>query len=618
MTVPSGLETVRDLVLETTPLGWQQIVIHDEMSADAKKAAFRLNALGSLFYFSKWVLGNTRLSPRLHGYICKQLEQDSLRLVMEWPRAHFKTSLCSISAPMWWALPFSAQDEDLMFKLGYSEEWVRWMRRAHYSSTRTLIASETIQNARLQITSKIDQHYKSNDVFRFLFPTIIPKDSARWNQDSLVHNRLDGVFHGEGTYDVIGVKGALQSRHYDRVIEDDLVGEKAIASDSVMETTIEWHRKLPGAFDSDPTDANKLADQIVVGNRWSHRDLNSWIRKNETGFTFMSHSALGGCCERHPAGEPIFPEEFTLDKLATIRATEGSYNFHCQYLNNPIAPEAVRFRETWLRHYSLDVWKEPDRSHDVANWQQLNAKARAQVSSAEDLAESQGAMPTRLKIALKHDVKQGEVMEDIRAADLDRFAFLDPNHSGEHGRARNAIIVIGVYNRPPAQRRIYLLACWAKACSHDEWLEAALGTTPGRRGLVVKWRCHSLYIESEVAGQTGWRYAIKERMRRMDLDASFSLRPLKTDRTANSKDNRIVGMESIYENGFFWVPKTGCEDWIEEYTQYPNGATVDLLDLTGYIPQAWTWGGRMTTKDFMAQELKKRQAVLATIGPAGY
>jgi len=37
--------------------------------------------------------------------------------------------------------------------------------------------------------------------------------------------------HGEGTYDFLGVGGALQSRHYNGIlIQDDLIGRKAIES----------------------------------------------------------------------------------------------------------------------------------------------------------------------------------------------------------------------------------------------------------------------------------------------------------------------------------------------------------------------------------------------------
>jgi len=618
MALPEGLEAVRDANLESPPLKWKEIPIYDDASESAKKAALRLNALGSLFYFSKIVLGHSRLSKNLHGYMCGELENDTVRLVMEIPRDHFKTTIASVSAPMWWALPFTRQDEDLMGQLGYGDKWMEWMRRAHNPHTRTLIASETIMNAR-KIGVKIDGHYHSNSFFRFLFPSIIPKDTARWNQDSMTHNRPPGEYHGEGTFDLIGVKGALQSRHYDRQVLDDLVGEKAISSELVLESTIDWVRKLPGAFDSDPKRPHALNDQLFIGNRWSQRDVNSWLRKNVPNLNFVTHSAEGGCCNLHPPHQIIFPEEMTWEKLAEFRAIYGAYNYACQMLNNPIDPEAVKFKESWLRHYSVDVWKEPRGAEVIANWAQLSTKNRGQLSSnPDDVAESYGAMPQRLKVAICHEKQPGEQIEDIKAGDLDRFAFMDPNHAEERGRACNAILVVGVYNRPPAKRRIYLLDCWSKASAHEEWLEAALGVTPGKRGLVVKWRCHVLFIESEVAGQSGWKFAIRERMRKMGLDASFSVRPLKTERTANAKENRITAMEPIFENGLFWIPRMGCQEWKTEYAQYPNGATIDLMDLTGYIPQCLSAGSRLQTRDFVKEELQRSKVALMNVGPAGY
>jgi hypothetical protein len=626
VSVPEGLESERDFVQENSPTAWHEIVICDTDSSEAKVAAMRLNALGSLFFFSYHILRHFRLSRNLHAYMCKELERDTLRLGMEIPRDHFKTTVASVSAPMWWALPFTAEDEDLMCALGYSEEWIRWMQRAHHSSTRTMIASETIGNAR-KIGVKIDGHYSSNRVFRDLFKSILPKDTARWNQDSMTHNRLDGEYHGEGTFDFIGVKGALQSRHYNRQVIDDAVGEKAINSEVVMETTIDWVKKLPGAFDSDPRRPHAMADQLFIGNRWSHRDLGTWLRKNDPSLQFITHSAEGGCCPLHPIGQPIFPEEFTMEKLADIRRIEGAYNYAAQFRNNPVAPEAVRFKETWLRNYHIDAWKEPKSSNEikpeermkVANWGQLTDKNRLEaLGIIEDKAEAMGATPERLKKAMIHEVKEGEAIGDIRAGELDRFAFMDPNHSGEFGRARNAILVVGVYNRPPAQRRIYLLDCWAKACNHEEWLDAALSTKAGNRGLVVKWRCHSLYIESEVAGQQGWKYAIKERMKNMGIDACFSVRGLKTDRSENAKTNRIIGMESIYENGFFWVRRVGCEAFLEEYSEYPNGATMDLLDLAGYLPQTWSGSSRAQAREFVAAEMNRRKKLMSNVSIAGY
>jgi hypothetical protein len=605
---------------------WREITLTSEMSPPAKLAAARLNSLGSLFWFVKYTLRRSRLSPNLHGYICSELEQDSLRLGLEVPRDMFKTTCASEGASMWWALPFNDNDEELMRSVGYGDEWIRWMRRAHNPNTRTLIASEIIDNA-VKIGSRISGHYESNALFRELFKEIIPKNEQswtggagsktkkRWNVKSMTHARSES--HGEGTYDLIGVKGALQSRHYDRQIIDDPVGEKAIASDLVMEATTDWIQKLSGALDSYPGNPDVLGDQLFIGNRWSNRDVGSWLRKHMPSMRFVTHSAEGGCCALHKHGESIFPEEFSMDKLRELRQIWGGYNYAAQYLNNPVDPEAVRFKPSWLRYYTQVPMHRAGFS--VANSQQLNYQPTPEMVMKESAkAELSGQIPERLIMAIQHEVQSGEVIEDMRAGEMHRVAIMDPNHSEENGRSRNAIVVLGMYSDPKKPRRLYLLDVWAEASSHETMIDRLIGTRPERLGLAVKWRVHHIYVESEVAGQQGWKFLLKDRVQRMGVHASFSIRPLKTDRSAGGKDKRIIGMESLYENGLFWVRRTGQEAFMEEYEQYPNGATKDILDIIGYSPQTWEPGSRVGTREFVAGELQRRAAMAQSVGPAGY
>ena len=627
------LEAVADQIapriLHANTQRWQTIEINAEMSDRAKIAAARLNSLGSLFWFSKFTLRHSRLSPNLHGYLCGELERDSLRLALEVPRDMFKTTIASVSAPIWWALPFNERDEELMRQLGYGDAWIRWMQRAHDTCTRTLIASEIIDNA-VKIGVRIASQYESNSLFRELFSEIIPrgsdemrgpaKEKKKWNLKSMTHRRLGMEHHGEGTYDLIGVKGALQSRHYKRQVIDDPVGEKAVNSDLVMEATTDWIQKLPGALDSDPLDPNKLEDQLFIGNRWSMRDVGAWLRKNMPSMQFITHSAEGGCCDRHPPGQSIFPEEFSMGKLAQLRQIWGSYNYSSQYLNNPIDPEAVRFKRGWLRHYAINPF-EGTMGVSIANAQQMrDVPNPAEVMKRQEREELAGAIPARLKVGIHHETQSGEVIDDIRAGVLDRVAILDPNHSGERGRSRHAIVVLGMYNNPPAPRRIYLLETWAGATSFDEMISRLIGMQPGKLGLALKWRVHHIYMESEVAGQQGWLRFFQDRLRAMGPAASFGIRGLETDRSANGKDKRIIGMEPIYENGLFWVPRqgNGVDQFLQEYETFPNGATKDILDVIGYSPQTWQTGSRMQTRDFVREELNRRSVMMQSVGQAGY
>lgn len=122
---------------------WELLDVSLLNSPKEKKLAHRLNSLGSFYYFVKFTLRRHRLYDPLHEYMASYIEKEHLKEVIEIPRDHFKSTIYSEGAPMWWALPFSDQDEGYMRKLGYGNEFIRWMNIAHDRDTRTLIVSET-------------------------------------------------------------------------------------------------------------------------------------------------------------------------------------------------------------------------------------------------------------------------------------------------------------------------------------------------------------------------------------------------------------------------------------------------------------------------------------------
>ena len=87
----------------------------------------------------------------------------------------------------------------------------------------------------------------------------------------------------EGSFDAIGAGNALQSRHYDKVYEDDLVGKKAAESRVEMDKTIRWHGLLTGAF----VQAGRQF-RVCVSNKWGYNDLNAFVRANEPECTSIS------------------------------------------------------------------------------------------------------------------------------------------------------------------------------------------------------------------------------------------------------------------------------------------------------------------------------------------
>lgn len=562
---------------------WEILDVSLLSSPKERRIAHRLNAFGSFYYFAKVILRRRRFYDPLHEYMASRVEKQHLKEVHEWPRDHFKSTIYSEAAPMWWALPFNDQDEQYMRKLGYEDEWIRWMRWVHDQNTTTLIVSENKENV-AKIGLRFDEHYDRNDMFKATFPEVLPDSSCIWSVTSKRHKRSSAsTGSGEGTYDVLSVGSALQSRHYKRIIEDDMVGRAAIDSEAVMADTINYHRLLPGAFDSDPLLKDVENDEIVVGNRWALNDLNSWIKRENPKFNFETHSALGGCCTLHPPDTILFPLEWSKEKLYGLIPRYGVQYFSCQFLNNPVAEGTTFFDASKLRYYTVEYLVNPPRT----------------------LADK--------RAKLVHEVQDGEIAKDVMPIDLSIIMIADPNHGGNSGRCRHAITVSGIQRNP---FRIYLLDCWAESCSYE-------GLVQKIYELASYWQLRECWLEVVAAQRylklyLDYRNNIEKR--------KLSIRPLKTDTTANAKGRRIEALGPFLAEGQVWVRRSAHTEFIKELSSYTgmangkslSGHTVDILDTLGYAPQVWD--GRMSTTSEVMNFVRNQQQFnpLENVGLAGY
>jgi hypothetical protein len=246
-------ETGDTFVPRSTVLGYNLIPTDLCKTPAEKKQVYRANSLMDLYYFSTVVMGKNRFSKNpdkasnLHYQMCLTVMKDGLKEGIEIPRDHFKSTVYSECFPIWRALPFGKREEDFFTSVGYTDLYIEWMHRIHSQDIRILLVSETITNA-IKLGSRISNHYENNSFFNHLFPEIMPTSKETWTNESLHQRRTaSGRGQGEGTFDLIGVGAALQSRHYNVVVEDDLVGREARKSSVVMADTIDYHQILVGS-----------------------------------------------------------------------------------------------------------------------------------------------------------------------------------------------------------------------------------------------------------------------------------------------------------------------------------------------------------------------------------
>lgn len=553
---------------------WRLIPTKDISNIKAKRLAFRLNSQANLFYFAVNVLRKNKfqltsdLRKNLHFQMCMVVMKDGLKEVIEIPRDHFKSTVYSECFPIWRALPFTAEDEDLMCKLGATPLYIEWMKRAHNQDIRIILVSEVTKNAE-KLGRRTRNHYENNAFFKELFPEILPTSKSVWTNTSLHQTRTStNSGDGEGTFDFIGVGGALQSTHYDLAIQDDLVGREAIKSETVMTDTIEYHQLLAGAINADSTDSKRDFDEIVVGNRWSYKDLNSYIRDKEPYFNFITHSALGGCCPLHPLGIPIFPEAFSIEKLARYKKRFGTYFFSCQWLNFPVNPEKCKFQLSNLRYYHFE------------------ADTNVLGSPTPDWNNPNKEIKKKIRVKIRHHVAEGDVEEDIFPRNLTRYMIIDPNHKGnaaKTSRCRHAITITGVRQD---RRRIYLLYEWAKASSIPEFVEEIF-----KKALAFK--INIIHLET-VGAQSYLKFhleyfiIVNKNKPEWEGIGSISIADLKSSNTENAKLERIDSFVPVTERKEFWVNADACNLVKEEMETYGNrGSLIDLLDTLGYGPQVW-------------------------------
>lgn len=281
----------------------------------------REEAKRDLYVFSRAVLGFDYMVPEVHGPVCQFLMKPWKRKLIELPRGFLKTTLTSVAYPLW--------------------------RAIQNPNIRIVIVMKTIQNAQKTL-NQIRSIVERNETFRALFPEVIPESyrEVRWS-DTAVELKRPGSFR-EATFEAAGIGTTLTSRHYDIIIEDDLVapdvdnitGLEAMPTREEIEKAIGWHRLARSLLIS-----LEEGEIIHVGTRWSKYDLIQHIIDNEPHTARLKIPAI----DEH--GNPTYPSRFPLHVLEEIRAEQGTYIFATQYLLEPVDEANMTFKPQWLEHY---------------------------------------------------------------------------------------------------------------------------------------------------------------------------------------------------------------------------------------------------------------------------
>lgn len=509
-------------------------------NATELRGMLKLRALRSLYFFAKVVLGNKDLVDHLHLPWCQHIQGSQARRKRGYllPRGHFKSTLMKAYA-LWRLLKF---DPEEFPELDYIE--IEQLKAWHNPDTRIVFVGESDTVGQKNL-NEIKWHITSNALFRWLFPefTFDPKESTKWRDDEIVLPFRTRAFD-ESSITTIGVGAKRTGFHWDLIIYDDIIGEKASLSLAEMLKAINWFKLACGML-NDQT----LSEELIIGTRWKHgtADLYGWIMKEMPenmdavqatedggagrtfGFVWYIRSAIED-------NEPIFPERFTLATLEAIRNRQKDYLFNCQYMNTPSSPEGAEFSGLLLGTYTIG---EDNRT----------------------LIPTDGSSPVALR-------------------SLYRIGFLDPSSGGKGAACENAIVVTG----EDSFGRIFVLAAWSKNCGYTAALEQyhlfndkfipfytfyeSVGAQKELEELEKERRQQTVCRHCLAAGRQNHTH------RRLTLKGEKPPNQLKEERIRAYYGGR-------HDEGRVYLGP-GMQKLRNQITEFPHGEMVDILDALAY------------------------------------
>lgn len=274
-----------------------------------------------IFFLAREILRYRDMAEPLHDDLCdfmvdaEDRRKDSLVLI---PRAHFKSTLCTVARSIWWMI----NDPDVAIGL----------------------FSGDMKNAR-KFALEIRNHLENNEELVKAFPDVFwkrpAKESPQWTQDEFVIRRTkDGMSRKEGTLKIFGLlQGIPTGDHFSpgRLVGDDVVDQDICSSENQMakvESQLEYLVPL-----------QQLPDDPIhlVGTRYHMRDVYGKILKNRDYAVYFRRAVEDK--------KLIFPSRFTHETLDKARIKIGNYKYYCQYEMNPQDPGDKKFELSWLRSY---------------------------------------------------------------------------------------------------------------------------------------------------------------------------------------------------------------------------------------------------------------------------
>lgn len=270
--------------------------------------------LTDLYFLLRYGLGREDCDNDWVFERCREVQADPDGRLDLWAREHYKSTI----------ITFALTIQDI---LNNPEVTI-----GIFSHTRP-IAKAFLKQIKLE--------FESNERLKGWFPDVLwanpKKESPKWSEDEgITVKRTSNP--KESTVEAWGVvDGQPTSKHYQKLVYDDVVTKESVTSPEMMAKT---------------TDALALSYNLgtitgvkrFIGTRYHFNDTYSILLERGTAVPRLYPATDDGKID----GAPVF---LTKEQLVIKRRDMGPYVFGCQMMQNPKADETQGFKEEWLKYH---------------------------------------------------------------------------------------------------------------------------------------------------------------------------------------------------------------------------------------------------------------------------
>lgn len=209
-----------------------------QVARDLIKAQYRQ----SLYLTTKHLLGYRDVTMRTHGEVFRCLEARSKRKLIVLPRGCFKSSICSVSYPIWLLI----RDPNI----------------------RILLDSELYSNSK-NLLREIRQHLLRKEMGELWGGF----KSDQWNESEITVSQRTAI-RKEASITASGIGAEKTGQHYDVIIADDLNSPTNSNTPDGRQKVILHHRYNQAILEPEGT-------MVIVGTRYSADDVPGVILSQE-------------------------------------------------------------------------------------------------------------------------------------------------------------------------------------------------------------------------------------------------------------------------------------------------------------------------------------------------